>query len=44
MSSRVACLGGGKMGAALVGGLLDGGWEADQIGVAEIDVERRREL
>jgi pyrroline-5-carboxylate reductase len=32
------------MGAALVGGLLDGGWEADQIGVAEIDVERRREL
>ena len=32
------------MGAALVGGLLDGGWEAEQIGVAEIDVERRREL
>ena len=44
MSSRVALLGGGKMGAALVGGFLDGGWEADQIGVAEIDVERRREL
>ena len=27
--TRVALLGGGKMGAALVGGLLDGGWEAD---------------
>ncbi|MGQ0826209.1 MAG: pyrroline-5-carboxylate reductase [Actinomycetota bacterium] len=42
--SRVALLGGGKMGAALVGGLLDGAWEADQLAVAEIDVDRRREL
>ena len=39
--SRVALLGGGKMGAALVGGLLDGGWEADTLSIAEIDGERR---
>jgi pyrroline-5-carboxylate reductase len=32
------------MGAALVGGLLDGGWDADSISVAEIDVDRRRDL
>jgi pyrroline-5-carboxylate reductase len=29
------------MGAALVGGLLDGGWEADGLSIAEIDGERR---
>jgi len=29
------------MGAALVGGLLDGGWEADALSIAEIDGERR---
>ena len=39
--SRVALLGGGKMGAALVGGLLDGRWEADALSIAEIDGERR---
>ncbi len=32
------------MGAALVGGLLDGGWEADSLAIAEIDPERRRAL
>lgn len=32
------------MGAALVGGLLDGGWDPDELVVAEIDGERRREL
>jgi pyrroline-5-carboxylate reductase len=32
------------MGAALVGGLLDGGWDADTISVAEIDADRRRDL
>jgi pyrroline-5-carboxylate reductase len=42
--ARVAVLGGGKMGAALVGGLLDGGHEPDSLSVAEIDVERRHEL
>jgi pyrroline-5-carboxylate reductase len=39
--SRVALLGGGKMGAALVGGLLDGHWDADAVSIAEIDGERR---
>jgi pyrroline-5-carboxylate reductase len=39
--SRVALLGGGKMGAALVGGLLDGHWEPDALSIAEIDGERR---
>jgi pyrroline-5-carboxylate reductase len=29
------------MGAALVGGLLEGGWEADDVSIAEIDGERR---
>jgi pyrroline-5-carboxylate reductase len=29
------------MGAALVGGLLDGGWDADDVSIAEIDGERR---
>ena len=29
------------MGAALVGGLLEGGWEADALSIAEIDAERR---
>ena len=42
--ARVALLGGGKMGAALVGGLLDAGWDADAIAIAEIDADRRSEL
>jgi pyrroline-5-carboxylate reductase len=42
--SRVALLGGGKMGAALVGGLLEGGWEADTLSIAEIDADRRMTL
>ena len=29
------------MGAALVGGLLDGRWDADALSIAEIDGERR---
>lgn len=32
------------MGAALLGGLVDGGWDPDDLVVAEIDAERRREL
>jgi pyrroline-5-carboxylate reductase len=32
------------MGAALVGGLLEGGWEADTLSIAEIDGERRGAL
>ena len=32
------------MGSALLGGLLDGGWDPDELAVAEVDPERRREL
>jgi pyrroline-5-carboxylate reductase len=39
---KLALLGGGKMGEALVSGLLDAGWEPDDIAVAEIDADRRR--
>ena len=42
--SRVAMLGGGKMGSALIGGLLDGGHDPDSLAVAEIDADRRRDL
>ncbi len=42
--SRIALLGGGKMGAALVGGLLEAGWAADDVSIAEIDAERRTAL
>ena len=42
--SRVALLGGGKMGAALVGGLLEVGFEADVVSIAEIDADRRAAL
>ena len=41
---RIALIGGGKMGSALLGGLLDGGWDADALAVAEVDPDRRREL
>jgi pyrroline-5-carboxylate reductase len=42
--TKLALLGGGRMGAALVGGLLDAGWEPDDIAIAEIDGERRVSL
>jgi pyrroline-5-carboxylate reductase len=42
--TRVALLGGGKMGAALVGGLLDAAFEPSDLAVAEIDADRRRDL
>jgi pyrroline-5-carboxylate reductase len=42
--TRVALLGGGKMGAALLGGLLDAGFEAEALSVAEVDPARRHEL
>lgn len=40
----MALLGGGRMGEALLGGLLDSGWEAESIAVAEVEPERRRLL
>ena len=42
--TSVGLIGGGKMGSALLGGLLDAGWDADDLAVAEVDAERRREL
>jgi pyrroline-5-carboxylate reductase len=42
--TRVAVLGGGKMGAALVGGLVESGWDTQALSVAEIDGDRRQEL
>lgn len=42
--STLALLGGGRMGEALVRGLLGGGWEPDALVIAEVDAERRRAL
>ena len=42
--TRLALLGGGRMGEALVAGLLDAGWEGDALAVAEVDSDRRRAL
>ncbi len=42
--TRVALLGGGKMGSALLGGLIDRGWDRDLLAVAEVDADRRHEL
>lgn len=42
--TRVALLGGGRIGSALIGGLIDAGWNAEDIAVAEVDSERRHDL
>jgi pyrroline-5-carboxylate reductase len=42
--TRTALLGGGRMGEALLAGLLDAGFESDELAVAEIDPERRHAL
>jgi len=42
--TRTALLGGGRMGEALLAGLLDAGWEADQLAVAEVEPDRRQAL
>src|SRR5690349_24111534 len=41
---RIAVLGGGRMGAALVAGMLDAGLDAESLAVAEADAARRHEL
>jgi pyrroline-5-carboxylate reductase len=41
---RIAVLGGGRMGAALVAGMLDAGLDAESLAVAEADATRRHEL
>ena len=39
MKPRLLVIGGGRMGSALVGGLVGAGWEAERIGVVEADGE-----
>ena len=41
---RLAVVGGGNMGAALVGGLLSSGWDAADLTVVEVVGARRDEL
>ncbi|MEY4174650.1 MAG: pyrroline-5-carboxylate reductase, partial [Actinomycetota bacterium] len=43
-SYRLAVVGGGNMGAALVGGLLGAGWAAADIAVVEVLAARRQQL
>ena len=38
---RLAIVGGGNMGAALIGGLLAAGWQASELAVVEVSAERR---
>lgn len=42
--SRLVIIGGGNMGTALVGGLVNGGWDASSITVVELDAEKRQLL
>lgn len=44
MTHRLAVVGGGNMGAALVGGLLRAGWAAADIAVVEVSAGRRTAL
>jgi pyrroline-5-carboxylate reductase len=41
---HIAVLGGGRMGAALVAGLLDAGLDGESVAVAEADATRRHQL
>ena len=41
---NLAILGGGRMGEALARGLVDAGWEPDELAIAEIESDRRRVL
>src|ERR1700683_5674343 len=41
---QLAVLGGGRMGEALVAGLVHAGWDPTTVAVAEVDPERRRVL
>lgn len=43
-SGRLVMVGGGRMGEALVRGLLDGGWPASGLSVVEKDPARRRAI
>lgn len=41
---RLVLVGGGNMGSALLGGLIEGGWSPNDITVVEINAEKRRQL
>ena len=41
---NLALLGGGRMGEALATGLIEAGWEPEEIAIAEVDADRRRVL
>ncbi len=43
-TSRLVIIGGGNMGTALVGGLVNGGWDASTITVVELDATKRKML
>ncbi|HEY4408372.1 MAG TPA: pyrroline-5-carboxylate reductase [Acidimicrobiia bacterium] len=42
--TTLALLGGGKMGEALLGGLIEGGWDPEGLVVAEVVAERRHAI
>ena len=44
MRPRLVVGGGGRMGTALVGGLVAGGWDAGSVAVVEADADRRTAL
>ena len=43
-TARLVIIGGGNMGTALVGGLVNGGWDAASITVVELDAAKRTAL
>src|SRR5262249_14615670 len=44
LAMRLALVGGGRMGEALAVGLLEHGWEAEELAVAEVDADRHHTL
>jgi len=42
--TTLALIGGGKMGEALLGGLIDAGWDPENLAVAEVSAERRHAI
>lgn len=41
---RISFIGGGNMARALIGGLIAQGWQASDIGVVELDADKRKQL
>jgi pyrroline-5-carboxylate reductase len=44
VNMKISFIGGGNMARALIGGLLAQGWQASDIGVVELDAEKRSQL